>query len=135
MNSKRVLTWVNVKNVISASGVIIAAGRLLLVASQYTLPDQALACAHVPGARSMVPSDGVAVHVSTGAPSFNPGLLFLDDGGDLDDVLCCGCCVGRTLHMASKYIFDNIHVVIIFSQLCRCLNAPDLLIARSHCPS
>jgi hypothetical protein len=75
--------------------------RLLLVVSQCTLPGQPLACAHVPGAGSTVPSDGVAGHVSQ-TPSFGPCLHFPDDPGDLADVV--GCTVGAVLmvQMASE---------------------------------
>jgi hypothetical protein len=61
----------------------------------------ALACAHVPGAGTTVPSDGVAGHVSQ-TPSFGPCLHFPDDPGDLADVV--GCTVGAVLmvQMASE---------------------------------
>jgi hypothetical protein len=57
----------------------------------------ALAFAHVPGAGSMVPSDGVAGHVSPETPSFGPCFHFPDDPGHHTDVV--GCSVGAILRM------------------------------------
>jgi hypothetical protein len=106
MNSKRVLTWVNV---LSASGVIIAIGEIAAGGIMVHPPSSgigpALGCAHVSDAGSRVPSDGVAGHVSAGPPFFGLGLQFLDDCGDLGDVLGCNCSVRRTLQMASELQF------------------------------
>jgi hypothetical protein len=92
--------------VLSGSSVIIFAGEIaaggVTVHPPCSATCRALACAHVPGAGSTVPSDGVVGHVSPETPSFGPCFHFPDDPGDLADVV--GCSVGAVLRvqMASQ---------------------------------